>query len=138
MSHLHKFSSRSWGLCEKSGKEKVGGGSGSFGSFGVFVSILYLIHFNFSHSLATCVDVAHFIATFFSCFHPLGCNFKILHTLLVSSAQQSWARLRSIYILCATFLSSSTSLLTWVIVINYCQVYLGQWINGSGFFLKTV
>lgn len=45
-----------------------------------------------------CVDVAHFIALLS---YPLGCNFKILHTLLASGPRR--VKLSSIYISCITF-----------------------------------
>lgn len=83
-----------------------------------------------------CVDVAHFIALLS---YPLGCNFKILHTLLASGPRR--VKLSSIYISCITFpvlfffalpfcvvaavvavvvaISESKSPLTWVIAINY-------------------
>lgn len=75
-----------------------------------FHFISYLFQF-FAHSFATCVDVAHFLAmlflliSFFDFFSPLGCNFKILHTLLVSSVQREPSQVRGIhlYFMCDVF-----------------------------------
>jgi len=71
-----------------------------FGAICVYLFSFYILFISIFCPFVcdVCVNVAHFIAMLS---YPLGCNFKKLHTLLVSSLSRS--KQNSIYILCIMY-----------------------------------